>query len=143
MTMITNTPEGTPNYQKAAGAYQNTSEQHINGFEIVRELYKGMISNIEQAKDAYNDNRLEEMCLLNQKTFKILMALQSHLNFEQGGDAATFLNNFYNSIFVSLTRVLRADDTAQEFDNIIERIEPVYKRWCTFAADSRESELPQ
>lgn len=126
-------------YEKAATAYRSAYVNNIDGFGIVVELYKGMMGNIEQAKNAYQAGQLEQMCRLNEKTNKILVVLQSHLDFEQGGDAAIFLNQFYNSIFASLSKVLRTQDPEREFDRIRTSIEPVYQRWCEFSVAQKSN----
>tara|TARA_R110002124_G_scaffold233406_1_gene398809 strand:- start:199816 stop:200343 length:528 start_codon:yes stop_codon:yes gene_type:complete len=132
-----NTAQTTPyhvnQHASAAGAYRTTHVNTMSGMHIVVELYKGMISNVEQAKTAYLDGKLDQMCRLNDKTYNILVGLQTHLDYEQGGEAAVFLNQFYNTIFGSLSKVLREPDTAQAFDDILAAIHPVYQRWCEFA----------
>lgn len=120
-------------YANAAGAYKQTQVNTISGLDVVVELYKGMLKNIEGAKKAYENNKLDEMCRLNEKTFNILVGLQTHLDFDQGKDAAEFLNGFYNTVFGALAKVHREPDPAKAFDDIIGAIEPVYKRWCEFA----------
>ncbi|MCD8566411.1 MAG: flagellar protein FliS [Alphaproteobacteria bacterium] len=125
-------------YEKAATAYRTTYVSNISGFEIVAELYQGMLGNIEQAKNAYQCGKLDQFCRLNEKTYRILIALQSHLDFDQGGDAAVFLNNFYNSIFVSLAKIHKNQDPPQEFDRIIQFIRPVYQQWYALASSQKE-----
>lgn len=125
--------EQAPSPEKAAMAYQKISHTSMSGFEIVVALYEGIIKNIEQAKNAYLEGKLDHMCNLNDKTYNILIALQSHLDFEKGGEEAQYLNQFYNSIFTTLSRVLRAPEPAAEFDKILIHIQPVYKRWIEFA----------
>ena len=123
------------NFALATTAYQNAYVSNISGFQIVTELYKGMMGNIEQAKLAYQAGQLDKMCHLNEKTNRILIALQSHLDFDKGGDAAVFLNQFYNSIFASLAKILRKQQPEEEFDHIIAAIKPVYERWNKFSTD--------
>lgn len=136
--MMTNNP-----YQQAASAYQGAHETHMGGFDVVVELYKGIIKNVTAAKTAYQKGELEEMCKLNEKTTKILIALQSHLNHEQGGEAANFLDVFYTGIFGKLMSVLRKEDPAAAFDEILELIKPVYEIWCGHAAtNARQSQKP-
>lgn len=120
-------------YANAAGAYKQTQVNTISGMDVVVELYKGMIKNVEAAKAAYENNKLDEMCRWNEKTFNILVGLQTHLDFDQGKDAAEFLNGFYNTIFGALAKVHREEDPAKGFDDIIGAIEPVYMRWVEFA----------
>lgn len=127
--------EKSQNYEKAATAYRTAYVNNVSGFEILIELYKGMIGNIEQAKLAYQAGQLEKMCRLNEKTTKILLALQSHLDFEQGGDAAVFLNKFYNSIFASLARILRSQHPEDDFDQMIVAMREVYQRWCDLSTE--------
>jgi len=122
-------------YKNASSAYRNVYETNMSGFEIVAELYKGIIKNLEEAKRLYKAEKLDEMCHVNEKTNKILIALQSHLNMEEGGEASQFLNTFYNGIFAKLTRILSNDDVAAGYDEIIESIKPVYKIWCEHAAN--------
>lgn len=122
-------------YKNASSAYRSAYESNMSGMEIVAELYKGIIKNLEQAKRHYQDGVLDEMCTVNEKTNKILIALQSHLNMDEGGEAAQFLNTFYNGIFAKLTRVLSNDDPVAAYDEIIESVKPVYKIWCEHAAN--------
>ncbi len=124
-------------YEKAATAYRTAYVNSISGFEIVVELYKGMISNVKQAKIAYQEGRLEAMCQLNEKTGKILIALQSHLDFEKGGEAALYLNQLYNSVFASLARILRNKNPELAFDQIVAALWPVYQKWCEFSSEQK------
>lgn len=125
-------------HHHASSAYRNMYETNMSGMEIVAELYKGMLKNIEAAKKAHAEGNFEEMVNLNTKTNKILMALQSNLDFEQGGEASLFLNQFYSGIFASLTKILSEEDPQARFDEIIDSIKPVYKIWCEHAANSKE-----
>ena len=126
-------------YQNAATAYQDAYVNNMSGFDIIVELYKGMIKNLELAKAAYSKGDLEEVCHLNEKTSKILIALQSHLDFDQGKEAALFLNNFYNNIFVLLSRVFRQQHPEEQFDHILSHIKPVYEIWCMHAKDQKDT----
>ncbi|MGH1397646.1 MAG: flagellar protein FliS [Alphaproteobacteria bacterium] len=122
-------------HQNASSAYRTAYETNMSGMEIVAELYKGIIKNLEEAKRHYKAEKLDEMCNVNEKTNKILIALQSHLNMEEGGEASQFLNTFYNGIFAKLTRILSNDDVVAAYDEIIENVKPVYKIWCEHAAN--------
>lgn len=134
--MSTDNPYKSP-HTNAANAYRDTAGEQMNGFEITVELYKGIIRNIEGARDAHKVGRLDDMVELNGKTNKILIALQSNLNFEEGGEAATFLDQFYTGIFASLSRILRVDDPQGEFEKILGYIQPVYEIWVQHAQNSR------
>lgn len=140
--MMTNpqNPTQTNAYYHAASAYSNTQAGTMSGFEVVAELYKGMIKFVGQAKKSYQGGQLDDMCHYIQKTNKILMALQSHLDFEQGGEAAVFLNDFYTGMFSKLFKVLRADDPAAEFDEVHKMLLPVKDIWVAHAANSRKDD---
>lgn len=119
-------------YSVANNAYQNISDKNMSGMEVCSELYKGILRNLLMAKEAYEKNELEQMVVLNDKTTKILIALQSHLN-DEGGETAIWLNNFYNRLFGDISRALRVDDTSKHYDMIIEYVMPVSERWAEFA----------
>lgn len=123
----------TKKYSDAATAYRDTYVSNMSGFEIVVELYKGIIQNIEQAKRSYESGRLDEVCASIEKTNRILVALQTHLDFDKGGEAALFLNEFYNGIFASLAQIFRKPNPEEEFDQILAHIQPVYEIWCKHA----------
>ena len=131
------THEKTP-YHNAASAYGQAQQANISGFEVVSELYKGMIRFVGQAKEAYCADDLESMCTYIEKTNKILIALQSHLDFEQGGEASVFLNDFYNGIFGKLFKVLRDGDPKEIFDEVHEDLKPLAKLWENHAENAKK-----
>jgi len=121
-------------YGNAAQAYQQTGQNAVNNpVEIVVALYEGILRNLEGAKNSYVENNLEKMCELNEKTFRILAALQSHLDFEKGGDTAPALDDFYRILFVRLAKVLEKDDPAQEYEYLKDNIRDVYSKWSLLA----------
>ncbi len=125
-------------FQQATNVYRSASESNMSGFDVVVELYKGMIRNVENAKSAYKQGKLDEMCELIEKTNKILIALQSHLNFEDGGEAAQTLNTFYNGIFGSLAQILRTKTPEEDFDKVLKHLHKVYEIWCKHAENERK-----
>ena len=149
--MMTNpqNPTQTNAYHYATSAYSNAQSGTMTGFEVVAELYKGMIKFVGQAKNSYEKGRLDDMCLYIQKTNKILMALQSHLDFDQGGKAAVFLNDFYTGIFSRLFKVLNTENPAAEFDEVHNMLRPVKDIWVSHATNAKKDspddhiELPQ
>lgn len=141
--MITNQQNMTQNtnsHYQAAAAYGNIQSGTMSGYEVAAELYKGMIKFVGQAKKCYETGKLDDMCDYIQKVNKILIALQSHLDFEQGGQAAVFLNDFYTSIFAKLFKVLRADDPIAEFDEVQQMLLPVKDIWVAHAENAKKSE---
>lgn len=116
-------------YGNAAQAYKQVGQSALNPVEIVVALYEGILKNLEEAKNAYSEQNLEEMCLLNEKTFRILGALQAHLDFENGGETAPALNDFYKIVFVRLTNILQKEDPVSEFDYLRNNVRDVYEKW--------------
>lgn len=139
--MMTNTynPSQTNAHYHAASAYGNTQAGTMSGFAVVAELYKGMIKFVGQAKNAYEVGRLDDMCMYIQKTNKILIALQSHLDFEQGGQASVFLNDFYTGVFAKLFKVLHAENPAAEFDEVHKMLRPVKDIWVAHAENAKKA----
>ncbi len=126
-------------YKKAVNAYQDTNTSAMGGFDVVVELYKGMIKNIRAAKTAQQEGQLEDMVKLIEKTNNILIALQSHIDRKNGGEAAEFLDKFYNGVFATLMRIHREDNPAAAFDTLLGHIQPVYEIWCRHASAASEA----
>lgn len=101
--------------------------------EIVVELYKGMINNLEQAKNAYEDGNLEEVTRLDARTMDIIAALQSNLDFDAAPDDADYLNRFYSHLFSKLANTLSEENPSEAYDYIIEYVRPTYERWVQLA----------
>lgn len=133
MIFMSTEPNQQNPYSNAAQAYQQAGHAALNPVEIVVALYEGMLRNLEGAKNAYVERNLEQMCLLNEKTFRILAALQSHLDFEKGGNTAPALDNFYRIVFVRLANVLEKDDPAEEFEYLKSNIRDIYSKWSLLA----------
>jgi len=132
------TPSHNNPYAAAASAYGTAQEHNMSGFDITAKLFDGMIRFVGQAKSAYQANNLEDMVMFNTKANKIASALQGHLNFEEGGEAAVYLNDLYLEVFKRLTFVLRADDPAAEFDYVRDLLSPVAKMWADHADNEKK-----
>lgn len=131
-----------PYRNQAFNAYQKAHEHGMNNVDIVVALYQGIIRNLEAARLAYQDNDLGKMCQTNQKTFRILAALQCHLDFEKGKDTAPALDNFYTAIFVRLAKVLERPDPAGEFRYLESNVRDVYAQWKKLAQKCQISAPP-
>src|SRR3546814_10866406 len=68
-------------------------------------LYDGMIKEVGKAKAAIQEGRIEDRFNATQKACKVLLGLQSHLDFEKGGDISLMLDQFYHTIFRDLQQV--------------------------------------
>src|SRR5690348_3031954 len=80
-------------YQAYATATQTVAKTR----QIVL-LYDGAIRFMQQAKEAIYEKRIEDRYHLLLKASDVLMGLQGCLDFEQGGDIARLLYQFYSSL---------------------------------------------
>jgi flagellar secretion chaperone FliS len=80
-------------YQAYAAATQTVAKTK----QIVL-LYDGTIRFIHQAKEAIREKRFEDRYNLLIKAAEIISGLQASLDFENGGNIARILYNFYSSI---------------------------------------------
>lgn len=124
------TPHG---YNRAVNAYQKKSDESLSPLQIVVELYKGMIKHSKEAKKHYQAGYLDLMTDSISKVFSIIEVLQAHLDLDQGGEDAQFLNRFYNVVFSALSRATSKPDPAAEFDSIIAYVQQVHDRWYVIA----------
>ena len=128
-------------YNKAAQAYQKNSDENLSPLQIIVELYKGMIKHTKDAKRHWQAGQLDMMSNSIFKVFNIIEALQAHLDMEQGGEDAIFLNRFYNVIFSALSNASMKPEPGEEFDSIIAYIQQVNERWYAMAY-GRSPEAP-
>lgn len=61
-------------------------------------LYDGVIRYLRQTREAIEEQRIEERYNLLLKASEVIMGLQSCLDFNDGGDVALALYDFYSSI---------------------------------------------
>ena len=128
-----------PYQSKAANAYQSTNDENMSPLQVVAELYKGIIKFLREAKTAYQENKLDVMSEKITRILKVIEALQGHLDMDQGGKDAKFLEEFYVILAGRLGRVLDRPDVAREFDQLIDYVMPVYERWHEFAYGPRQA----
>jgi len=119
----------TTDLSRRMDAYQKSVDNALSKIEIVLTLYRAMLRNIEGAKAAYIARDFEKMTQLNDKTIAILVALQSHIDHDKGGDAAKNLNTFYTSVYIRITSAMRRADVPAEYDYIHKNVKDVYTHW--------------
>lgn len=99
-------------------------------------LYDGMIKEVGKAKTAIEEGRIEDRFNATQKACKILLGLQSHLDFERGGDISLMLDQFYHTIFRDLQKV-NMTNSAAACDEIVGALSEVRASWVQLAEDER------
>ncbi len=75
-------------------------------------LYDGAIRFLKQAHEAMENNQIEQRFNLLVRASEIMLGLQSCLDFEQGGDVARVLYDFYSSVDSRILQLHRSNDTA-------------------------------
>ena len=124
----------------ALSAYQAASKMTTSLGAVVL-LYDGMIKEVGKAKAAIEEGRIEDRFNATQKACKILLGLQSHLDFEQGGDVSLMLDQFYHTIFRDLQEI-NMKNSAAACDEIIVALSEVRASWAQLAENERRSGSP-
>lgn len=124
-------------YQAYAAATQTVASTR----QIVM-LYDGAIRNLQQAKDAIQARQIEERFKRLVKASEIIFGLQGSLNFEEGGEVATLLYNYYSSLDSRIFALHHSNDAAA-CEEVIEDLRNMRSVWDTIdreQADASESE---
>jgi flagellar protein FliS len=119
----------------ALSAYQAASNMTTSLGAVVM-LYDGMIKEVGKAKSAIEEGRIEDRFNATQKACQILLGLQSHLDFERGGDISLMLDQFYHTIFRDLQKV-NMSNSAATCDGIINALSEVRASWAELAKDGQ------
>ncbi len=93
-------------------------------------LYDGVIRNLRQAREAIEGKRVEERYNLLVKASDIVMGLQSCLDFDNGGDVAQLLYDFYSSVDARIISIHRSQSVAM-CDALINEIKQMRDTWST------------
>lgn len=110
-------------YQAYAAATQTAAKTR----QIVM-LYDGAIRYVQQAKDAIRDGRFEDRYHLLIRAGDIIVGLQSCLDFENGGEIARILYQFYAGVDSRLFTVHHTN-SLQSCDEIIADLKQMRDVW--------------
>ncbi len=113
----------TAQYQAYALANQTTPKTR----QIVM-LYDGAIRYLRQAREAIEGNRIEERFNLLVKVSEVVMGLQSCLDFEQGGEVAKALYDFYSSMDARVLSIHRTQSVAM-CDQLVAELKQMRDVW--------------
>lgn len=119
----------------ALSAYQAAAKMTTSLGAVVM-LYDGMIKEVGKAKTAIEESRIEDRFHATQKACQILLSLQSHLDFEKGGDISLMLDQFYHTIFRDLQQV-NMSNSAAACDEIIRALGEVRESWAELARNEQ------
>lgn len=124
----------------ALSAYQAASKM-VSSLGAVVLLYDAMIKEVANAKAAIDENRIEDRFNATQKACKILVGLQSHLDFDKGGDVSLMLDQFYHTIFRDLQQVNMKNST-EVCDEVITALGEVRASWAELAKNEQRTGTP-
>ncbi len=124
----------------ALSAYQAASKMTTSLGAVVL-LYDGMIKEVSKAKAAIAEERIEDRFNATQKACKILLGLQSHLDFERGGDVSLMLDQFYHTIFRDLQQI-NMKNSAELCDDVITALGEVRTSWAQLAENEQRTGSP-
>lgn len=124
----------------ALSAYHAASK-HTTSLGAVVLLYDGMIKEVGKAKAAIAEGQIEARFHATQKACKILLGLQSHLDFEKGGDVSLMLDQFYHTIFRDLQQV-NMKNSVELCDEIMTALGEVRTSWAQLAENEQRTGTP-
>jgi flagellar protein FliS len=124
----------------ALSAYQAASKMTTSLGAVVL-LYDGMIKEVGKAKAAIEEGRIEDRFNATQKACKILLGLQSHLDFDKGGEISLMLDQFYHTIFRDLQQI-NMKNSAADCDQVIAALNEVRSSWAQLADNERRTGTP-
>ena len=125
----------------ALSAYQAASQMTTSLGAVVL-LYDGMIKEVGKARTAIEEGRIEDRFHATQKACKILLGLQSHLDFERGGDVSLMLDQFYHTIFRDLQQI-NMKNSLELCDEIMTALGEVRASWAQLAENERRTGSPE
>lgn len=110
-------------------AYQNASQTVPKTRQVVM-LYEGMVRFLQQAREASLAKQIDVRFNKLVKVSDIVVALQGSLDFENGGEPALVLYEFYSQIYNGITRAHRAKaEDVSEIDNLLEELKTMRDAW--------------
>lgn len=115
-------------YASNATSAYTTAAQMVTSLQAVVMLYDGVIQAVRQAKLAIEAGRIEDRFNATQKASKIVLGLQSALDFERGGDVAPMLDEFYTRVFARLQQINFSNST-HTCDDLVAALTDVRDSW--------------
>ncbi|MDF2965167.1 MAG: fliS [Rickettsiaceae bacterium] len=113
----------------AASKYQTAIEHNSSKTKQVVMLYEGIIKFLNNAKIAIKNNSIEERFNNIEKAIEIINGLQLCLDLENGGEVATELNKFYNTMITRLNFVNIRHESEESVEKIIQQFRPLKEAW--------------
>jgi flagellar protein FliS len=130
----TNTPK-----QYAAYA---TANHTVNKTRQIVMLYDGTVRFMTQAREAMERNDIQERYNTLEKASAVISALQSAIDFENGGEIAQLLDNYYYSIYMRMISLHRSN-SIEVCDAIIRELKIMRDSWHEVDNGSSTPDMPE
>jgi len=110
-------------YKSYTVATQNTAK-----LQQILCVYDVVIRNLQVARNAIREKRIEERYKTLAKTSEIILSLQSAIDFENGGMIARLLYEFYSSVNRRITTIQQTENIAI-CDEVISEVAKMRNAW--------------
>jgi flagellar protein FliS len=104
------------------------AQNSINKSRQIVMLYDGLIRIINQAMEAIKNNDIQTRYNLLEKACLVINGLQDSLDFTQGGNIATLLDDYYFSIYIRIVNV-NNDNNSKILTNVLEELAMMRDAW--------------
>ncbi|MGI9491510.1 MAG: flagellar export chaperone FliS [Geminicoccaceae bacterium] len=123
--------------RQAMNAYGQATQTIPPAQQIVM-LYDGIIKQLKVARGAVAERRINDRYVAVQKATSIIEALQSCLDFENGGEIAPQLDQLYTHYVFRIQAINMENDIAI-CDELLERIGELRASWAAIADTESKS----
>ncbi len=104
-------------------------------------LYDGAIRFIQQARLAIEKTRIEDRFHLLNKASEVLLGLQGSLDFDNGGEVAPLLFDYYSSLDARILYVQRSNDL-KVLDSVMTELKQMRGAWGNVDMQESTGEKP-
>lgn len=125
-------------YKNMHMAY-GSAAQTVSNIKQVVMLYDGMIRFVKQAEQAILENRIEDRFNLLNKVHNIIIGLESSLDFENGGEIAKLLDNFYHALDMRVLMIQRGEKP-ELCGQIVKELKIMREAWNKISTGDKKEE---
>ena len=117
--------------RNAMQSYGQAAQMVPAGVQVVM-LYDGILKCLAEARAAIEENRIVDRFNAIKKASDIVNGLNSGLDFENGGDIAPMLDQFYNYAFFRLQRACM-ESSVEIVDELTANVTQMRNAWAAVA----------
>ncbi|MCC2646003.1 MAG: fliS [Rickettsiaceae bacterium] len=114
--------------QNAVSKYQTANEQSSKTKQVVM-LYEGILRFLNNAKSAIREKNIQDRFNSLEKAVEIINGLQLCLDQENGGEVATELNKFYNTMVTRINLINIKHEGEEAVELIVQQFKPLKEAW--------------